>query len=38
MPIEPEHPLQSIADAVADETPVDWERVLRETPAMATKA
>ncbi len=35
MSIEPEEPLHSVAEAVADETPVDWERALRETPGAA---
>src|SRR5262249_23835364 len=36
MTIEPEHRLQSIAEAVADETPVDWDRALANTPADAS--
>jgi len=33
MSIGPEHRLQSIADAIADETPVDWDEALAQTPA-----
>src|SRR5262245_8529479 len=35
MTTEPEHRLQSIAEAIADETPVDWDRALADTPADA---
>ena len=32
----PELGLESIAEAVADETPVDWEDALAKTPAAAS--
>ena len=36
MSTEPEHRLHSIAQAIADETPVDWDRALADTPSDAS--
>jgi hypothetical protein len=36
MTIEPEHRLHTIAQAIADETPVDWDRALADTPSDAS--
>jgi hypothetical protein len=36
MSIGPDKRLQSIADAIADETPIDWDEALAQTPASAS--